>query len=187
MIIGAEHSANPLAEGLKIRASLSPGARCGSVAHGNRLPRRRLVALPLAPFQLDLGFAHDGDAFVVRVFAHRGDAIVRLREMRRAVRLDLHLAHHVDVGDEAVPAVGILEFDGGPAHDIHARLDEHEFGRAGGDAVDRGIADAEYLYGDGQRAVLGIGTERMRAPGLEAVFHGRAAFFLGLRGGDGAQ
>ncbi len=72
-------------------------------------------SLLFAPDEIDVRVAQDRYAFVLLIRPNDCDSVVSRCQVGLAMRPDMEVSHHVDLGPEAIPPIRIQEFDGSVA------------------------------------------------------------------------
>src|ERR1700693_1309448 len=88
--------------------------------------------------------------------------------MSLAVSADARSPHDTYRRSQAIPAIGVQQFNGGSTHHIEARVDQYQRRRTCGLCITSSCSNSEHLYRCLQGLELRGVPERMIAPGFQA-------------------
>ena len=76
--------------------------------------------------------------------------------MRLAVQIDGTGSHHIDLGNQAVPAVGVHQRHAGSGHDTDIWMDQHQLRFFGGNGFIDVLTNPKDLHLPGYRSIRRI-------------------------------
>ena len=130
----------------------------------NFLPAyQRLIAIN----PLNVGGAHHCHAFVFGVVAHHSCPVRGRGQVSLAVRADVHPPHNIDRRSQAIPSIGVQQFNDGTTHHIDARADQYQRRRICDLSITGVFSNSKHLY----RCLQGLELYAGMASGVQVSSH----------------